>query len=89
MLIGSYAKKPYGFSMEELQEWWQKACRSIFPNAATGNGRLFSEENLRPAIGETHRRYIRRINCREGWRVPGIRGNLILQKGGELIRSIR
>ena len=27
-----------------------------------------SEDMLRGAIGETHRRYTRRVNCRKGWR---------------------
>jgi putative transposase len=56
-----------------MSEWCSKMCVAIWfyclmPNHVHLIAVPESEDGLRRAIGEAHRRYTRRINFREGWR---------------------
>ncbi len=63
----------YAAYLELMVEWCNKEGVEIWafccmPNHANLNAVPSSEEALRRAIGEAHRRYTRRINFREKWR---------------------
>ncbi len=63
----------YAAYLELMTEWCREqgveiGCYCLMPNHTHSIALPSSEDGLRWAIGETHRRYTRRINFREKWR---------------------
>ncbi len=68
-----FCEEDYCAYLEIMAQWWCGRCSveiwayCLMPNHVYLIGVPESEEALRLAIGEAHRRYTRRINFREGW----------------------
>src|SRR5208283_3868519 len=63
----------YAAYLELMTEWCREQgveirCYCLMPNHTHSIAVPSSEDGLRWAVGETHRRYTRRINFREKWR---------------------
>jgi putative transposase len=68
-----FGEEDYAAYMELMSHWCQECGVEIWayclmPNHVHLIAVPESEESLRLAIGEAHRRYTRRVNFREGWR---------------------
>ena len=68
-----FCKEDYQSYLAFMAEWCQKSQVEIWtyclmPNHVHLIAVPKSEEGLRRAIGEAHKRYSNRINSREGWR---------------------
>jgi putative transposase len=68
-----FGEEDYAAYMELMGHWCQECGVEIWayclmPNHVHLIAVPQSEESLRLAIGEAHRRYTRRVNFREGWR---------------------
>src|SRR3989304_3449154 len=73
-----------------MSEWWSRLGVSIWfyclmPNHVHLIAVPESEDGLRKAIGEAHRRYTRRVNFREGWRGHLWQGGIFLFCDGQQI----
>jgi putative transposase len=68
-----FNEKDYRYYIEQMSEWCSR-CKVVIwayclmPNHVHLIAVPESEDGLRRAIGEAHRRYTRQVNFREGWR---------------------
>ncbi len=68
-----FSEEDYGAYLELLREWCAERGVEVWAYCLMPNHVHLivfpeSEDGLRRAIGEAHRRYTRRVNFREGWR---------------------
>jgi len=68
-----FSDKDYAAYIDLMAQWCRKygvdiRAYCLMPNHIHLIAVPSKKEDLRLAIGETHRRYTRRINFREGWR---------------------
>ncbi len=68
-----FTEQDYRYYIEQMAEWCGRCnvdvwAYCLMPNHVHLIAVPNSEEGLRRAVGEAHRRYTRRVNFREGWR---------------------